>query len=113
MNPIDIKKEVCSRLGITEFEYDREVFESGVQFVEDVIGEMEQIKNIISYSEKYWNWWRNQFSISDLKLLNSGISRIEWLNSHTAKGTVVCFPDLIFEESYKAMINEINNTVAC
>jgi hypothetical protein len=112
MNTIEIKKQVCSRLGITEFEYDREVFESGVQFVEDVIGENEQIKNIISYSEKFWTWWRNQFMIADLKLLDSGINRLEWLNYHTAKNSIVYLPDAIFEETYAKLINEINKTTA-
>jgi hypothetical protein len=113
MKASEIKQAVCTQLGITEFEYDREVFESGVHFIEFVIGDFEYIKRVISYNNKYWAWWNNQFQLADMRLLNSGISKIEWYKSHSPAGTLVYPPEALFEETYAVLIDEIYKEVLC
>jgi len=107
MKASEIKQAVCTQLGISEFEYDQEVFNSGVHFIEFVIEDMEYIRRVISYNKKYWAWWHNQFQLADMRLLASGITKIEWYDNHTPAGTLVYPPDSLFEETYKEMAHKI------
>ncbi len=107
MKASEIKQAVCTQLGISEFEYDQEVFNSGVHFIEFVIEDMEYILRVISYNKKYWAWWHNQFQLADMRLLASGITKIEWFDNHTPAGTLVYPADSLFEETYKEMAHKI------
>ncbi len=107
MKASEIKQKVMDQIGISEFDYDHEIFESGVAFIHMICGEMKYIVRIISYNAKYWAWWNNQFQITDLRLLEKNISKTEWFNAHSPDSCIAYPPDAMFEETYAQLITEI------
>lgn len=108
MNASEIKQKVMDQVGISEFDYDHEVFEAGVAFIHTICGEMKDIVRIISYNKKYWAWWNNQFQIADLRMLEHPITKTDWLNMHSPSECMVYPPSAMFEETYEQLISEIN-----
>ncbi len=108
MKPSEIKNEVVARLGINEDNYNKEIFESGIVFIEFLCGDAEWHRELISRHPKFWEWWSNQFQLADYRLLTGEFNFEEWLNMHTPKGYLYSPNYPIFEKTYEELINEIN-----
>ena len=70
MKPSEIKKQICQNLGVSGFAYNETMFIKGMEYLKWVSNEWEEVMKLISYNDKFWQWWNNQFYLADLRLLN-------------------------------------------
>lgn len=103
-----MRKVITQLLRISDDQYSRFVYETGIAFAEDFYGKDDwQMITLITGSKEYWKWYKNQFrQIDELFVHRYGMSEAEpkmlraiWENDHQPD-KLDAFPGklVVFEE---------------
>ena len=79
---MNVKKEICKKLGITEFRYKEIMFETGMEYLKFNYSRSDAIYKTLTGSKVIWNWWRNQYEILDRRIVNYDIDEKRYRELH-------------------------------
>ena len=65
-----IRDELLGILRISQETYYQWLFDSGLSYLARVFTGMDHLGKLMSRSEKFWKWWKNQYRILDEELIN-------------------------------------------
>lgn len=60
---MDTKTLACRLMGLTELEYESQLFDCGMRYLEVRFGDDPKVMQSLSYSAVFWKWWLVQWEV--------------------------------------------------
>ena len=112
VNHDTIKQRICKLLGMTEEQYARHQYDTGLAYLQLYLHGTEPATRELEGNRIFWNWWKNLWALRDLRFLqdqHQGNHWAIWLNSHDAAMLAAerTAPARLMGSSYAVMIGKL------